>query len=87
VCFLHPIDALIILIFNGGYYINKITEIIPDDIPEWAQKSFDEGNFFRTAIEKVSELQEALEPFAQFACSEKNSYDCNNCIARDLLDT
>lgn len=32
---------------------NKITEIIPDDIPQWASEAFQAGNFFKTAIALV----------------------------------
>ena len=39
--------------------MDKITEIIPDDMlekaPEWAKKAFDEGQFFRVALEKIAE--------------------------------
>ena len=39
--------------------MDKITEIIPDDMlekaPEWAKKAFDEGQFFRAALEKIAE--------------------------------
>ena len=33
--------------------MNKITETIPDDLPEWAEKAIDEGNFFRIAIDMI----------------------------------
>jgi len=42
---------------------------------------------FTMCANRIKKLEEALKPFAQFACSEKNSCACNNCIARDLLDT
>ena len=41
--------------------MNKTTEIIPDDLPDWAQRAIDEGQFFRIAIEKVAELEKLLE--------------------------
>ena len=34
-----------------------ITEIIPDSIPAWAKDAFDDGQFFRIAIERVEELE------------------------------
>ena len=30
--------------------MGKITEIIPDDLPEWAIEAIAEGNFFREAV-------------------------------------
>jgi len=41
--------------------MNKITEIVPDDLPEWAQTSFDNGRFFKVAVEKVSFLEKELQ--------------------------
>jgi len=32
---------------------NKITEIIPDDIPQWASEAIQDGNFFKVAIALV----------------------------------
>ena len=37
--------------------MSRIIEIIPADFPEWAQNAFDEGQFFRIAVEKVSLLE------------------------------
>jgi len=37
-----------------------ITEIIPKDMPEWAEDCFLGGTFFRCAIEKVEELEKQL---------------------------
>jgi len=45
------------------------------------------AGLLKDLIQQNKQLQEALKPFAQFACSERNSCTCNNCIARDLLDT
>lgn len=39
------------------------------------------------ACRRIEELEKALKPFANFACSERNGCACNNCIARDLLST
>jgi hypothetical protein len=33
----------------------KITEVIPDDIPAWAQDAMDAGEFFRVAISRVED--------------------------------
>jgi len=40
--------------------MNKITEIIPDDFPTWAQDAFDTGHFFKVSVEKVTELQDLV---------------------------
>lgn len=33
--------------------MDKITEIIPDDIPQWAAEAIDRGDFFKVAIAKA----------------------------------
>ena len=33
--------------------MNKITEIIPDDVPEWVSEAIQDGQFFRVAIERA----------------------------------
>ena len=47
--------------------MNKVTEIIPDDIPEWAKKAIENGNFFTTAIEKVESVAVDREEFEKWA--------------------
>ena len=37
------------------------------------------------AYARVRRLEDALKPFAQFACSPKGECTCHNCVARDLL--
>ena len=44
--------------------MNKITEIIPDDIPEWARLAIDEGRFFKAACERVAKTQK-LRPMSE----------------------
>ena len=39
----------------------------------------------REVDKRIKELEIALKPFAQFACSDKGECDCHNCHARDLL--
>lgn len=39
----------------------------------------------READGRIAALENALKPFAQFACSRKGKCGCNNCKARDLL--
>ena len=41
--------------------MKQITEIIPDDIPEWFEEAMEEGQLFRTAIEKVKNLEHDKE--------------------------
>lgn len=41
--------------------MNNITEIIPDDFPDWAKDAFRDGQFFRIAVGKVADLTEKLE--------------------------
>jgi hypothetical protein len=35
---------------------------------------------------RIVQLENALRPFARFACSEENTCTCHNCVARDLLN-
>ena len=35
----------------------KITEIVPDDMPKWANDAFDGGQFFRVCLAKVGKLE------------------------------
>ncbi len=41
--------------------MNKVTEIIPDNLPEWAKNSIDNGTFFKTAVEKATDFTEASD--------------------------
>lgn len=41
--------------------MNNITEIIPDDMPAWMRESFDNGSFFRDAIERNELLVASIE--------------------------
>jgi len=41
--------------------MSKITEIIPDNRPEWAQEAIDNGNFFSVAIAKVESLEKEVK--------------------------
>ena len=38
------------------------------------------------SVNRINALEDALKPFARFACSPKGECDCHNCKARDLLD-
>ena len=44
--------------------MNRIVEIFPDNVPEWAQEAFDAGQFFRIAIARVQEA-EGMVPVEQ----------------------
>lgn len=35
----------------------KIAEIIPDDMPKWAQDGIDSGQFFRVCLDRVASLE------------------------------
>jgi len=39
----------------------KITEMILDDIPEWAAEAMAGGQFFRMALERIAELEAVLQ--------------------------
>ena len=39
---------------------NEITEIIPDDLPEWMIKAMAEGQLFNTIIERDKQIDKAL---------------------------
>lgn len=37
--------------------MDNIIEVVPDDIPAWAKKAMDEGQFFNVACESMRELE------------------------------
>ena len=37
--------------------MDKITEIIPDDIPQWAQDAIDKGLLWKTVFARIKELE------------------------------
>lgn len=41
--------------------MTHITEIIPDDYPEWAKKAMDEGQFFNVVCERFKKHEEILK--------------------------
>jgi hypothetical protein len=41
--------------------MNHITEIIPDDLPEWANEAMADGQLFRVCIEKATSKDDLLE--------------------------
>ena len=45
----------------------KVTEIIPDDIPQWASDAIADGQFFRIAIERVEFASAEAERLQQVA--------------------
>ena len=42
----------------------KITEMIPHDMPDWANEGIDSGQFFRVCLAKVEELENSLRDCA-----------------------
>ncbi|PUB87054.1 MAG: hypothetical protein DBP02_02075 [gamma proteobacterium symbiont of Ctena orbiculata] len=42
----------------------KVTEIVPDDMPDWAKKAFDDGQFFNKACKAMNSLEEIREIYA-----------------------
>ena len=59
--------------------MNKITEIIPDNLPDWAQEAMDNGQFFKVAIKKVAELEAGL--------TQETRLICTNCAhGRNIVD-
>jgi len=56
--------------------MNHITEIVPDERPEWFQKAMEEGQLFRVAIAKVEELerQNKVLELALGAVAERNIF-------------
>jgi hypothetical protein len=47
----------------------KITEIIPDKIPQWMKEAMDEGQFFNRVVEKVALLESRLKQFGIIECN------------------
>jgi len=41
--------------------MSKVTEIIPDELPEWAEDAIAKGQFFKEAVQKVETLQAAID--------------------------
>lgn len=41
--------------------MHKITEIIPDSIPDWAKDAMDDGQFFRIALDRIASLEAQLK--------------------------
>ena len=35
----------------------KITEIMPDDIPDWARQAMSKGQFFNVALARITQLE------------------------------
>lgn len=40
--------------------MKTITEIIPDDLPSWAKKAMDEGQFFNVVSERIRDFTAIL---------------------------
>jgi 2C-methyl-D-erythritol 2,4-cyclodiphosphate synthase len=57
---------------KGVKTMTKITEIIPDDLPEWAVEAMAEGQFFRTALQKIQERDRRIEELEFFISKTNN---------------
>lgn len=49
--------------------MDKITEIIPDDMPDWLMEAFNRGQFFRVVIERIKELEKEVKELKLQRCS------------------
>lgn len=51
----------------------KITEIIPDDLPEWAIKAMAEGQLFKVTFDRIRKLEERkMKVFLGGTCNESS---------------
>ena len=53
----------------------KITEIIPDDLPDWAKEAMDAGKFFAVVAAKVTMIEKRFAAFGDIAEVERISID------------
>ncbi len=66
--------------------VDKIKEIIPDDIPAWAQDAIDEGQLWKTVFDRITKLQAVVDeqPFKHSAyCRTRNAHpepDVKQCV-------
>jgi len=57
--------------------LNKVTEIIPDDIPRWASDAINNGDFFKVCIEKVTFLEREVNNLKNNLTSNQGHNCCN----------
>jgi len=59
----------------------NITEIIPDDLPEWAKEAFDDGQFFKVVCERIKQLEQPTKEmtlaFTQTAADRHQVISCD----------
>lgn len=76
--------------------MNKITEIIPDDLPKWAENATTNGEFFKVVVELVSErdeniaLRQALEEIVEIYAGMEGLFvntTGEKYLTRQLLET
>lgn len=60
--------------------MNKITEIIPDDMPDWANKAMENGQFFRVALDKVKKAEAQKKKCYSFV-KQNDFHSCFACCA------
>lgn len=63
----------------------KVTEIIPDNLPEWAQEAMDAGQFFKAALEKVDTLEKALNDLLN-DCINFDGGKLSDCMLKQASD-
>lgn len=63
--------------------MHKITEIIPDSMPDWAKDAMDEGQFFRMTLERISSLEAELKE-REDAITEHNE-ECDRLCVDDCV--
>jgi len=67
--------------------MNKITEIIPDDMPEWAKEAMAGGQLWNRVFGRIEELQARVK-FLEDQCVEYKSQlrDIRNAALPDPYD-
>ncbi len=66
---------------------NNITEIMPDNIPEWAQKAMENGTFFATCLKRPISFQHARSVMREeFKKSEDLKYAFESNISMCIYD-
>jgi len=58
--------------------MDKITEIIPDDMPEWAWEAMDRGQLFNVMLDKIKNYEEPRSSFKNELQSLINRFSKEN---------
>jgi hypothetical protein len=51
--------------------MQKITEMVPENMPNWAKDAFDKGQFFYIACDRVEKYEKVLKSIAMNTCCDK----------------